>query len=116
MNVDLRIKERLEAELEQLKIKTNMGKPLQLLWLPNNNSKLSGEVKDDIIRIYEAGQEDALHTLRHEFYDWLVAKAIEPYAKISRFYAAMVNGALKKLEDEAYQNKEEIVEALACMF
>gem|GEM_PF-4304435 len=39
---------KLEKELEKLKKKMKYAHKLKAIWLPNYNSKLSGEVKNDI--------------------------------------------------------------------
>ena len=37
----------LEVELERMKWKLRMGYELRVVWLPDNNSNLSGEVKGE---------------------------------------------------------------------
>jgi hypothetical protein len=95
----------LEEELERLKRLLKMGYELKVVWLPNNNSSLSGEVKRETIYIYEEEPEKALETLRHEFLDYAISQVIEPYRKIA-------NQLIMLLNEEAYRKKERIVEVL----
>jgi len=95
----------LEEELEKLKRKLQMGYELKVVWLPDNNLSLAGEVKGETIFIYEEDFEKALETLRHEFLDYAISKVIEPYRKIANKLIALIN-------EEAYKRKERLVENL----
>ena len=57
----------LEAELERLKKILKLGYELKVRWIPNNNSRISGEVRGDYIYLYDEDKEVALETLKHEF-------------------------------------------------
>jgi hypothetical protein len=96
---------RLEKELGWLKRKVKLGYELQVIWLPGYNAKLSGEVKNGNIYIYEDIEEKAIETLRHEFMDYLISKVVEPYKLVA-------NKLVELLNEEAYERKEKIVEAL----
>ena len=99
------LSQRLEAELEQLKRFFGLGLELKVLWKPSLDGVLSGEVKNNLICLYEEDGEKAVDTLRHEFLDYCVSQAIDPYRKVTNKLIAMVN-------EEAYSRKEKIVEAL----
>lgn len=101
----LGVQRRLEEELNELKQATNMGHELSLEWVPDRGSKLSGEVKDSVIYIYEEDEAKAIRTLKHEFLDHLVSQAIEPYKVIT-------NALIKTLNEDAYRRKEKIIDAL----
>lgn len=96
---------RLEEELEKLKQILNLGCNLLVKWVPNEGSKLSGEVKRNTIYIYERDCEEAVKTLRHEVVDYLVSQPIEPYKKVTNMLIKMVN-------EDAYRRKEKVVEIL----
>jgi hypothetical protein len=100
------LQRRLEEELEKLKQLLNMGFELKVVWLPNNSSELSGEVKGETIFIYEEEFEEALETLKHEFLDYAISKVIEPYRRIA-------NQLIMLLNEEAYKKKEELIEKLS---
>jgi hypothetical protein len=100
--------DRLFHELERLKQKLGLGHELELRWLPGGNEKLCGEVKGTCIYIYEEREEKAVETLRHEFFDYLISKTVEPYEKIANKLISLMN-------DEAYMRKEKLVEVLAAL-
>ncbi len=95
----------LDEELKRLKLLTGAGGELKVIWVPGVKRDLSGEVMNDTIYIYEENAESALETLRHEFVDYLVSRAIEPYRKAA-------NQLIQLLNELAYKEKEEAVEAL----
>ncbi|MGA2681872.1 MAG: hypothetical protein ABSF44_08745 [Candidatus Bathyarchaeia archaeon] len=102
----------LKMELERLKVLADLGHSLKVVWSASENLELSGEVKNDVIFIYEENAEKALETLRHEFIDYIISMAIKPYEKVTAIYSAVVNSVISKLGEEAYQEKEKAVEAL----
>jgi hypothetical protein len=77
---------------------------------------LSGEVKNDVILIYEEEPEKAIDTLRHEFIDYLVWLAVRPYEQTTMLYRAMFKGLLERLGENAYEEKERAVEAISRIF
>lgn len=95
----------LEEELERLKRLLKMSYELKVVWLPNGNPNLSGEVKGETIYVYEEELEKALETLRHEFLDYAISQVIEPYRKIA-------NQLIMLLNEEVYRRKEELIEKL----
>ena len=104
--------EQLRAELERLKRLTGTGVELRVLHCPKVESRLSGEVKDETVLIYESDSTKALDALKHEFIDYLISKAIKPYEKATRYYRAMINALISELGENAYNEKEKVVEAL----
>jgi len=112
-NSDMRkMEDRLKNELGRLKDLTKMGLELRLVWCPTHVSSLSGKIEESIIYIYEEDSGKALDVLRHEFFDYLVSVAITPYERAASFYRAMVNALIEKLGEEAYSEKERVVEAI----
>lgn len=97
---------KLEAELERLKRLSGLGFELKVIWEPRPDGALSGEVKSNTIYVYDAEEGKALETLRHEFLDYCVSQAIEPYREVTNQLIRMIN-------DVAYRRKEKVVEALA---
>lgn len=100
-----RVEARLHKELERLKGRSGVGHDLRVVWSPNSGSKLSGEVKGDLVYIYEGDVDRAVKVLRHEFIDYLVSQAIEPYRSVT-------NKLIQLLNEVAYKKKEYVVEAL----
>lgn len=97
--------QRLESELERLKRFFGLGLELKVVWKPNSNGALLGEVKNNLIYVYEEDEEKAADTLRHEFLDYCLSQAIEPYKEVTNRLIRMIN-------EDAYRKKERIVEAL----
>lgn len=100
--------DRLVEELKRLQEKLCVGHELSVKWLPNGHEKLSGEVKGDQIYVYEKDEEEAVKTLKHEFFDYVVSKIIEPYERIANKLIGLIN-------DEAYCRKEKLIEVLAAL-
>jgi hypothetical protein len=96
----------LREELEYLQRTSGLGLNLSLVWSPNPGKTLSGEVKGSIIYVYETDMGKALDTLRHEFFDYCVSQAIQPYRRVT-------NTMIRLLKDEAYKQKERIVGGLS---
>lgn len=99
------LRRRLEAELEWLKRFFWLGLELNVVWKPSHGGALSGEVKGNLIYVYEVDEEKAVDTLRHEFLDYCLSQAIEPYKEVTNRLIRMIN-------EDAYRKKEKIVEAL----
>ena len=99
------LSQRLEAELRRLKMLFGLGLELKVVWKPSPDEALLGEVKNNLIYVYEADEEKAVDTLRHEFLDYCSSQAIEPYKEVTNKLIRMIN-------EDAYKRKEKIVEAL----
>lgn len=99
---------RLPKELERLRRKLGLGYELTVKWLPGRKMEICGEVKDNVILIYEEDEAKAIETLKHEFLDYLISRTIEPYERIA-------NKLIGLLNDEAYLRKEKLVEVLAAL-
>jgi len=97
---------KLIEELERIKARVGMGYDLKVEWAPSLASDKHGEVRGNVILIYDGELEDSLQTLRHEFLDYLVSQAIVPYKNAANKLVQLVN-------EIAYKRKEEVVEALA---
>jgi hypothetical protein len=96
---------KLEAELERLKRALRLGDYLEVRWVPKEG-RLSGEVKGNCIYIYEREATQALEALRHEFLDYVLSQAIEPYKEIA-------NRLILAMSEQAYRRKERVVERLS---
>jgi hypothetical protein len=102
-NTDLQRK--LEKELEKLKAKTGMSYELEVVWLPDGDSRLEGEVVGETIFVYVSDERRAVEVLKHEFIDYAVSQVVEPYKEIG-------NLLIRYLNEEAYRRKERVVEGL----
>ena len=95
----------LKDELEKLEQIAGINTECKIVWTPKVESKKEGEVLGKIIYIYSCNLADAIHTLQHEFFDILICKTNKPYIDI-------INVLLSIISEKAYQEKEDVVEAL----
>ena len=102
------LQETLETELERLKNTLNTGHELKVLWLPSKASSKAGEVKRNLICIYDEKKETALETMKHEFIDYIVSKPYTIQLKIT-------NKLIESINEIAYQMKEDIVEKICTL-
>jgi hypothetical protein len=94
----------LDKELRRLQAILPLEEPLQVKWVPEPRSQVSGEVIDNTIMVYEADLDEALETLRHEYVDCLLSrKLVDPLV-------ALINALTKVREAEIYRGKERIVD------
>lgn len=96
----------LREELEKLKRESGFGYELRVKWVPNPNSDRHGEVKGDVIHIYDEHEERALLTLKHEFIDYHINKeVVEPLIKYINMQKCLI-------EDLIYSRKERLVKRI----
>ncbi len=98
----------LKQELGRLVQLSGDGNDLGLAWVPRIDYAKEGEVVGKTIFVYSQDPSQAIKTLRHEFVDYLVCKAVEPYQEL-------VNVLLSVISEKAYRKKEEIVESILKM-
>lgn len=102
--------DRLTTELERLKKKAGMGYEVRVEWRPGelkyeDSRELAEEVRGDVIFIYAQREEEALQLVRHGFAEWLLNQYSKPYRQL-------VNSFIRLFEEQQYERKEKIVEAL----
>ncbi len=69
-------------------------------------TSLSGEIVNGSIYIYEAEEEKAIQTLKHELIDYLItSKVVKPLVDL-------LNLLIKAREAEIHREKEKLVEML----
>ena len=100
-----RTAEKLRDALERLKQLFRIGYELEVVWLPDGNDRLSGEVEGSTIKIYEKNFDKALDVLIHEFFDYEISKVVKPYRDIA-------NALIKLMNEQAYRRKEMFIEAV----
>jgi len=97
----------LERHLVKLKTLIPCDDVTGVRWKPHVESRLSGEVVEGIIYVYDEGLRDALETLRHEYLDCILTK------KIIDPLTAIVNLFIEDKTREIYRQKERVVEGLS---
>ena len=100
----------LDEELESLEGKTGYSTGFAILWTPKVNSAKEGEVKfaEKTICIYSTNLNDALDTLRHEFFEILIYHAQKPHVDLIKVLFHIIS-------TQAYENKEEMIECLVSL-
>jgi hypothetical protein len=107
--------EDLLKELDRIKEKACLGFELEVYWLPGfvkrskEGKELRGEVLGTKIFVYDSDFEEAMQTLRHEFAEYLVDQAVDPYRKL-------VNLLFDHFQDQAYFVKDKTAKALTNLF
>ena len=96
---------KLLAEFDRLQKITGYMHNFDVAWSPQSNSQVEGKVEDNTVTIYSENIIDALDTLQHEFFDYMISQAIKPYI-------TLVNSLMGIITKEAYETKEKSVEAL----
>jgi len=86
-----------------------MGSYLRLLWIPLEDHDRHGEVKCDVIILYDKDDDVAVRTLRHEFFDHLITKEIvDPLVKYLNLQKNLIDSLI-------YERKEVIVEKIVAL-
>ena len=79
-------------------------------WTPKVESAKEGEVKlaEKTICIYSTNLQDALDTLRHEFFEILIYDAQKPHVDLIKILFNIVS-------IQAYEKKEDMIECLVSL-
>ena len=94
----------LNEKLEALKQKVGNRQNLHVVWFPNKKP-ISGEIKNNVIFVYDEDRTIAVETLYHEFIEHLIANSIEPYKQLANKFMEMFN-------ENAYSIKEETIDGI----
>ena len=94
----------LERELERLKKVSRHGQELCVRWIPKE-STISGQIRDNVIIIYDFDEAVAMETLYHEFIEYIIIKSIDPYREFA-------NKMMEMFNENAYVAKEKSVDGI----
>lgn len=104
---DVRVE--LERELRRLQSLTGLNNSLKVDWIPDGSREVHGEVRGDIIYIYDRSVEEAVRTLKHEFIDYCITReVVTPFVDL-------VNALIKSREAEVYRRKEKLVDLFSSL-
>jgi len=103
-------KQLLEDELRNLQKLTQVGYELKVEWLPEiatgrDGRRLCEEVKGNTIAIYGKSPREGRELVRHGFIEWMLNQNTKPYR-------LLINKLITLFEEQQYERKERIVEAL----
>jgi len=90
--------------LRRLQSLTDLNSSLKVEWVPNGNRDVHGEVRSDIIYVYDEGVEEVVRTLKHEFVDYCITR------EIVTPFVDLINTLIKSREAEVYRRKEKLAE------
>jgi hypothetical protein len=116
----LDIEKELKKELEYLQTKYGECHEYTCEWQPcikneqlpfNKNAELNGEVDktNHKLMVYCGEYSEALHTLRHEFFEAILDKLVSPYVTL---YNCLQRGFENSFMETTYHQKESIIEKL----
>jgi hypothetical protein len=80
-----------------------LGIPLIVVWTPNPNKSVHGEIKENVLCVYDEKPNDVWATFMHEVIEFKLKK-------VTRVYRSMINSLIEGYEKLAYQEKEEFIE------
>ena len=104
------IHKKLIQELKRLQSLLNHGEELKIKWEPrkirrNGRQRLSGEVVDETIYIYEEKENEAVRTLRHEVVEHL-------FFTFEKNYVELINSLIKVFNEIQREKREALVEKI----
>jgi len=89
-----------------------MGYEVTVDWQPaiteygDRDRKLAEIVRGDTIIVFSPNLEEALKLVRHGFLEWILNQHTQPYLRL-------INKLTTLHEDQQYERKEKIIDALA---
>jgi hypothetical protein len=99
------IQRRAQIQKQMQNILDRFGISLLLNWEPDSTKPIQGELKRNILFIYDEKETDAWDTFTHEILEYKLKKITMPYRD-------MINGLIETFEKESYDRKEEVLESL----
>jgi hypothetical protein len=84
---------------------SNLGIPLTVCWLPDPRKSAHGEIKNNVICIYDSDETVAMETFVHELLEFKLKLVTE-------VYRALVNSLIETYEKLCYKRKEEFLDSL----
>lgn len=82
-----------------------LGIQLKVLWKPDKSKSVHGEIRGNIIVLYDSDACEAWSTLTHEITEYKLQNVTRPYR-------LMVNSLIEALEKSIYAEKEQFIDFL----
>jgi len=96
----------IESFFEQMQqILVSLNVPLTVKWMPNPNKTIHGEIKQNILFIYDEKKNEAWDTFTHEMLEYKLKK-------VTNIYRKTVNALIEVIQEIAYTEKESFIESL----
>ena len=99
------LEKQLQRLLDRISELTGFGGDLRVVYRPNGESGVLGEVRGNLIYIYAADEREARYALIHEYAEWL----------LSQYLAACLTAREGLLTRHFQAQKELIVDAIASL-
>jgi uncharacterized phage-like protein YoqJ len=85
-----------------------LGINLVVLWIPNESKSIHGEIKGNVIFLYNSEKAEAWNTFTHEITEYKLQAVTRPYR-------ILVNNLIEAVEKSIYAEKEQFIEFLPKM-
>lgn len=85
-----------------------LGINLVVLWTPNESKSVHGEIKGNVIFLYNSEKTEAWSTFTHEVTEYKLQAVTRPYR-------ILVNNLIEAVEKSIYAEKEQFIEFLPKM-
>lgn len=95
----------LEEELNRIQGR-GLACDMKVKWVPEPKSDRHGEVKNGVVYVYDLIENVAIKTLKHEVIDYHITTVLSPLV-------GLINILIKCRENDAYQEKERLVDRLS---
>jgi hypothetical protein len=80
-----------------------LGIPLVVAWTPDPGKSVHGEIKQNVLCVYDEQPDDVWATFLHEVIEFKLKK-------VTKVYRSMINSLIEGYENLAYQEKEAFIE------
>ncbi|MGD0449448.1 MAG: hypothetical protein ABSA79_00145 [Candidatus Bathyarchaeia archaeon] len=85
-----------------------LGVNLIVIWKPDESKTNHGEIKGNVIFVYDLKKEEAWATLTHEITEFKLQNVTRPYR-------LLVNNLIEAIEKQIYTEKEQFIDFLPKM-
>ena len=85
-----------------------LGINLVVLWTPNESKSVHGEIKGNVIFLYDSEKAEAWSTFTHEVTEYKLQSVTRPYR-------ILINNLIEAVEKSIYAEKEQFIEFLPKM-
>jgi len=85
-----------------------LGINLLVLWTPNKSKSVHGEIKGNVIFLYDSEKSEAWSTFTHEVTEYKLQAVTRPYR-------ILINNLIEAVEKSIYAEKEQFIDFLPKM-
>ena len=94
-----------KLEMKMQKLVDSFNIPLRVVWSPDSEAKLHGEIVNSCIVIYDVDEEEVWDTFTHELIEYKLKK-------VTNVYRETVNALIEVIQKVAYNEKESFIETI----